>query len=442
MSASKKSKAQEVQVDTLRLDFWAIDRLLPSPRNARTHSDAQVAEIAGSIRAFGFTNPILVSEGGDVIAGHERLAAARLLGLAVVPVIPLAGLTEVQQRQLVLADNRIALNAGWDLEKLNLELMDLSALGADLTGLGFTKAELAKALSPIRAGLTDENEIPEVADAIISRVGDIWCLGEHRIICGDSTNAETVAALLDGRRPALMVTDPLYGVNYDPAWRHRAGVNRSKRKGRVQNDEQADWSKAWALFTGNIAYVWHGALHATTVAESLKQEGFTIRAQIIWAKERLVIGRGDYHWQHEPCWYAVREKGNWTGDRKQTTLWTIASGNQDTETVHGTQKPVECMRRPMLNNSKPNEPVYDPFLGSGTTLIAAETSGRACVSAELAPRYVDVAVRRWQAFTGKDASLAVDGRRFEEIVTERAPASDARATLDQSTRASAKGAAS
>ena len=186
--------------------------------------------------------------------------------------------------------------------------------------------ELAKALSPISVGLTDENEIPEVSDGIVSRAGDIWHLGEHRIICGDSTNAETVAALLDGRRPALMVTDPLYGVNYDPAWRHRAGVNRSKRKARVQNDEEADWRKAWALFTGNIAYVWHGALHATIAAESLKQEGFTIRAQIIWAKERLVIGRGDYHWQHEPCWYAVREKGNWTGDRKQTTLWTISSG--------------------------------------------------------------------------------------------------------------------
>ena len=411
---ARQSKSKSADANILRVEMWTVERLVPSPRNARTHSDAQVAEIAGSIRAFGFTNPILVSEEGDVIAGHGRLAAARLLRLAEVPVIPLAGLTEVQQRQLVLADNRIAMNAGWDLEKLNLELMDLSALGADLTGLGFTKAELAKALSPSNAGLTDENEIPEISDAIVSRVGDIWCLGEHRIICGDSTNAETVAALLDGRRPALMVTDPPYGVNYDPAWRHRAGVNRSKRKGKVQNDEQADWSKAWALFTGNIAYVWHGALHATTVAESLKQEGFTIRAQIIWAKERLVIGRGDYHWQHEPCWYAVREKGNWTGDRKQTTLWTISSGNQDTETVHGTQKPVECMRRPIINNSKPGEAVYDPFLGSGTTLIAAQTAGRACLSLELDPRYVDIAIRRWQGFTGKEATR-VDGRKFSEV---------------------------
>ena len=185
------------------------------------------------------------------------------------------------------------------------------------------------------------------------------------------------------------------------------------RTGKVRNDERADWADAWALFPGSIAYVWHGALHATTVAESLVRQGFTIRAQIIWAKERLVIGRGDYHWQHEPCWYAVRTKGNWTGDRKQTTLWTIPSGGQDTETVHGTQKPVECMRRPMLNNSSPGQAVYEPFLGSGTTLIAAQTTGRSCFAIELDPLYVDVAVRRWQAFTGAKATLLADGRTFD-----------------------------
>jgi DNA modification methylase len=175
------------------------------------------------------------------------------------------------------------------------------------------------------------------------------------------------------------------------------------------------------LFPGNIAYVWHGALHATTVAESLTKQGFTIRAQIIWAKERLVIGRGDYHWQHEPCWYGIRTKGNWTGDRKQTTLWSISSRDQDTETAHGTQKPVECMRRPMLNNSSPGQSVYEPFLGSGTTLIAAETTGRVCLAIELEPRYVDVAIRRWQAFTGKAATLLADGRPFEAVVTDRVP---------------------
>jgi DNA modification methylase len=197
------------------------------------------------------------------------------------------------------------------------------------------------------------------------------------------------------------------------------------RIGQVRNDERADWSASWALFPGRIAYVWHGALHATTVQESLIREGFTIRAQIIWAKERLVIGRGDYHWQHEPCWYAVRTKGNWTGDRKQTTLWTIPSGGQDTETIHGTQKPVECMRRPMLNNSMPGEAVYEPFLGSGTMLIAAQTSGRSCFAIELDPLYVDVAVRRWQAFTGDQATLLADGRTFDAVAAERVPTQDA-----------------
>lgn len=215
------------------------------------------------------------------------------------------------------------------------------------------------------------------------------------------------------------MTDPPYGVNYDPTWRHRSGVNKSARVGKVTNDERAGWTPAWRLFPGSIAYVWHGALHAATVEKSLIETGFSIRAQIIWAKERLFIGRGDYHWQHEPCWYAVRKKGHWTGDRKQTTLWTVASGRQDTETVHGTQKPVECMHRPMLNNTEPGGAIYEPFLGSGTSLIAAQTCGRTCYAIEIDPRYVDVAVRRWQAFTGKAATLEVDGRSFDAIAGER-----------------------
>jgi len=403
----------------LRLEFWPIDRLIPSPRNARSHSEAQIAEIAGSIRAFGFTNPVLVGEEGTVIAGHGRLAAARKLAMSEVPVIALCGLSDIQQRQLMLADNRIALNAGWDLEMLHLELKDLSELGADLSVLGFAKGELAKALTPADfGGLTDEDSAPAVEDKAVTKAGDIWCLGDHRIICGDSTDLETVQALLGSLKPPLMVTDPPYGVNYDPEWRHRAGVNNSTRTGKVANDERSDWAEAWHLFPGGIAYVWHGALHAGTVAQSLEREGFTIRAQIIWAKERLVIGRGDYHWQHEPCWYAVRSKGNWTGDRKQTTLWSISSREQDAETVHGTQKPVECMRRPILNNTSPGEAIYEPFLGSGTTLIAAETVKRTCFAVELSPVYVDVAVRRWQAFTGEKAALLADGRLFDVVAAE------------------------
>jgi DNA modification methylase len=303
---------------------------------------------------------------------------------------------------------------------LTLELSDLSALGADLALLGFSEQELSAALTPADSGgLTDENEVPALAETPVSCTGDIWCLGPHRLACGDSTDGNAVKALLGSLTPQLMVTDPPYGVSYDPTWRHRLGVNQSARVGKVRNDERADWEAAWALFPGHIAYVWHGALHATTVADSLVRQGFAIRSQIIWAKERLVIGRGDYHWQHEPCWYAVRTKGHWTGDRKQTTLWTIPSGGQDAETAHGTQKPVECMRRPLLNNSSRGQAVYDPFLGSGTTLIAAQTAGRVCLGLEIDPLYVDVAVRRWQAFTGDKASLLADGRTFDTTATER-----------------------
>ena len=403
------------QSSRLQVEYWPLDRLIPYARNARTHSAAQVAEIAGSIRAFGFSNPILVGEGADIIAGHGRLAAARQLALAEAPVIVLRGLTDAQRRQLVLADNRIAANAGWDVEMLGLELTELSTIGADLSMLGFSNKELTAALSAGAGGLTDENQVPPVCDVAVSAPGDVWLLGPHRIACGDSTNADQVNALFAGVMPQLMVTDPPYGVDYDPEWRHRMGVNKSQKRGKIQNDGRADWAETWALFPGEIAYVWHGALHAGTVAESLVKTGFSIRAQIVWAKERLVMSRGDYHWQHEPCWYAVRKKGNWTGDRKQTTLWSIPTGGQDVETKHSTQKPVECMRRPILNNSDPGQTVYEPFLGSGTTLIAAQSTGRVCYGVEIDPVFIDVVIRRWQAFTGERAVRECDGQSFHDL---------------------------
>lgn len=398
-----------------------VDTLIPYARNARTHSPTQVAQIAASIREFGFTNPVLVDGERGVIAGHGRLLAARQLGMDTVPTIELAHLTEAQKRAYVLADNRLALSAGWDDELLRLELGDLQTAGFDLGLTGFDPAEIEALFALTNAGLTDPDEVPAAPETPVSRLGDLWLLSKHRLICGDSTDEATVGPLLDGVRPALMVTDPPYGVGYDPTWRNQAGLSATQRTGKVLNDHRADWREAWALFPGDVAYVWHGALHATTVAESLISCGFDIRAQIVWAKDRLVMGRGHYHWQHEPCWYAVRSgnKSHWRGDRKQTTLWQIPSRAQDTDTVHGTQKPVECMRRPMLNNSSPGQAVYEPFSGSGTTLIAAEMEGRGCHAVELSPAYVDVAVLRWQAFTGQQAVLAATGEPFAAVQAAR-----------------------
>jgi DNA modification methylase len=404
----------------LQIEHRPLDALIPYARNARTHSEDQVALIAGSIREFGFTNPVLVDGADGIIAGHGRVLAARKLGLTTVPVIELAHLSEAQKRAYVLADNRLAEQAGWDREMLALEVADLADFGIDLATLGFEAAELDALL---HSGAPDprEEDTPEPPAVPVSQRGDLWVLGHHRLLCGTSTDPVAVARLLGSVRPHLMVTDPPYGVSYDPAWRARAGAGSPRRTGKVMNDHRADWREAWALFPGEVAYVWHGALHATTVAESLEACGFAIRSQIIWAKERLVLSRGDYHWQHELCWYAVREKGkrHWSGDRKQTTLWQIPNRDQDAQTVHGTQKPVECMRRPMLNNSSPGQAVYEPFCGSGTSIIAAETTGRTCFAVELDPAYVDVAVLRWQAFTGEDGRLDGDGRSFAAVKAER-----------------------
>jgi len=394
----------------------SVADLIPYANNARTHSEDQVSRISGSIREFGFNNPVLVDGESGIIAGHGRVMAARRLGLEHVPVIELTHLSEAQKRAYILADNRLAEQAGWDRDLLGLELADLSELGVDLGGIGFEGAEL-DALLGHGAADPREEETPEPPAQPVSRSGDLWVLGNHRLLCGDATSEADVARLLRDVRPHLMITDPPYGVNYDPAWRNETGAAKTKRTGKVANDDRADWRAAWALFPGEVAYVWHGALHAGTVAESLMACGFDIRAQIVWAKERLVLSRGHYHWQHEPAWYAVRGKGHWSGDRTQSTLWNIPSRDQDAATIHGTQKPVECMRRPMLNNASPGQAVYEPFSGSGTTLIAAETTGRTCLGMELDPAYVDVAVARWQRFTGNDA-LREDGTRFDDLEPE------------------------
>jgi DNA modification methylase len=240
-------------------------------------------------------------------------------------------------------------------------------------------------------------------------------MGNHRIVCGDCTDADVVGKALNGIKPHLMVTDPPYGVEYDPEWRSKAGINKNKAKmGVVLNDDRADWRETWALFPGEVAYIWHGGLHAATVADSLVACGFSIRSQIIWSKDRFALSRGHYHWQHEPCWYAVKGAGHWAGDRKQATVWNIPA-RDDSGVGHGTQKPVECMKRPIENNSSPGQAVYEPFSGSGTTIIAGEMTGRHIHACELNPAYVDVAVTRWQDFTGNKAILEATGQTFSEV---------------------------
>ena len=392
----------------LRVEMMPVTSLAPYAANARTHPEAQVAQLAASIAEFGFNVPVLVDDAGVLIAGHGRVLAAKALGLEEVPAIRLGHLTEAQARAFRLADNQLALNSGWDESLLAAELRALRSEEFDLGLIGFDQVALDRLLAdaPPDTGATPAGDpdapAPEPPEVPVTRPGDLWLLGPHRLLCGDATSATDVARLLNGARPHLMITDPPYGVEYDPAWRNAAGVSATMRTGKVANDDRADWREAWALFPGEVAYVWHAAVHARTVIESLEASGFIIRSQIVWAKSRFVLGRGDYHWQHEPCLYAVRTgaTGHWQGARDQATLWTIASGgDEDAATVHGTQKPVECMRRPMLNNSAPGDVVYDPFCGSGTTLIAAEITGRRCLAMEIDPRYCDVIVQRWQGFT-------------------------------------------
>ena len=416
----------------------SVADLIPYARNSRTHSDAQVAKIAASIREFGFTNPILVDGENGIIAGHGRELAAQKMGLTEAPAIVLGHLTEAQKRAYVIADNRLALDAGWDLEMLRVELTDLKGMDFDLSLTGFELGEIGKLMLDPSAGLTDPDAVPEPPAEPVSVLGDVWQLGRHRIACRSSTDADTVAAVLAGVKPHLMVTDPPYGVVYDASWRDDAGpgVNgttqrvssgkgqaqntEGRAKGKVLNDDQADWSEAWALFPCDVAYVWHAGNMAHIVAESLIKCGLQIRTQIIWNKSSLVIGRGDYHPKHEPCWYAVRKgkPGHYDGGRKQTTVWDIDKPRKS-ETGHSTQKPVECMKRPIENNSSPGQAVYEPFSGSGTTIIAGEMTGRSVHAIELNPAYVDVAVKRWQDFTGQ-ATLDGDGRTFADVEAERA----------------------
>lgn len=387
-----------------------LSELSPYENNARTHSDDQIAQLVGSIQEYGFTNPILIDETNTIIAGHGRFEAAELAGINAVPCVVISHLTESQKRAYIIADNKLALNAGWDEQKLWDELKSIGEFDFDLSLTGFSEKEISSL-----AQLDFDNEkadiVPENVESR-SKPGDVWRLGNHRLMCGSSTNATDVEKLLGGVQPHLMVTDPPYGVEYNANWRNQASRSDGtpiggKAIGKVENDDKADWREAWALFPGDVAYIWHAGNKAHIVAESLEATDFEIRSQIIWSKNNHVIGRGHYHPKHEPCWYAVRKNrtASWEGDRKQNTIWEIDKPKKS-ETGHSTQKPVECMRRPITNNSSIGQAIYEPFSGSGTTIIACEITSRHCYAMELSPEYVDLAVARWEEYTGQSASLA------------------------------------
>jgi len=419
---------------------WAADRverrkvadLRPYEANSRVHSEEQIARLAASIEEWGWTIPVLVDPEGGIIAGHGRVEAAKRLGLAEVPVMVAEGWSEERKRAYVITDNKLAEDSSWDRSILADELKALGAGGYDLGLIGFAADELDDLLLPRTPGRVDPDETPEPRPDPVAAPGDLWILGEHRLICGDSTSAEDVARLFGEARPRLMVTDPPYGVDYDPDWRNRtedvggfgdpekakAGARSTRATGKVTNDHRADWREAWALFPGDVAYVWHASPKTAIVAESLAAVGLEARALIVWGKSRIVIGRGDYHHQHETCWYVVRKgkPGGWRGGRKQSTLWSI--DHRRSETGQGTQKPVEAMRRPMANNSKPGEAVYDPFCGSGTSIIAGEMEARRVLALEIDPVYCDVILRRWAEFTGREPVLE-SGETFAVVEAMR-----------------------
>lgn len=465
--------------------FQPVGALIPYARNSRTHSDAQIAQLAASIEEFGFAGIVVIRD-GVIGKGHGTVAAATMLYNAgkriypppgrskgaepfpdgTVPVLDATGWSDTQFRAYVIADNKLAENAGWDADLLALELGGLRDDEFDLSLLGFSEEDLSKYLDVLVGegeGEVDDGVDPDEVlepdyEQVVSKPGDLWLLGDHRLICGDCTDKAVVDRLLNGEKPHLMVTDPPYGVEYNARWRNErvdGGVRLDRAEGLVKNDEYADWCTAWMLFPGNVAYVWHAALRASEVQQSLEAARFKTRAQIIWAKNELVIGRGDYHWQHEPCWYAVRppKSARWNGGRKQTTVWRMlddllrdgedvyarrldaetmyaVSGDESTvweipkpkksETGHSTQKPVECMRRPMGNNSLRGDLVYEPFAGSGTTLIAGEMMGRKVRAVEIEPVYVDLAIRRWEKYSGRVAILEGSGGLvFDDVRAKR-----------------------
>lgn len=401
-----------------------IDSLMANPVNTRKHDKPSLDALRVSLDKYGQRKPIVVQAHGRIVrAGNGMLAAAKLLGWTHIAAV-VVDEPNVDAVAYEIMDNKSAELSTWESDALALQLSSLKEDDIDLALTGFTSDELDELLGDLTGKSTTEDEPPEPPPVAVSRRGDLWLCGKHRVLCGDSTSAEDVARCLDGAVPFLCVTDPPYGVNYDPAWRNEAAAKgalayAASRIGEVTNDDRADWSAAWKLFPGDVLYSWHPAGATNLIhAAAIQSSGFVLRMQIIWAKSNFPIGRGDYHVRHEPCWYAVREgrPARRTDDRTQITLWQI-NLDRNVDGGHSTQKPVECMARPIRNHVC--DTVYDPFVGSGTTLAAAEQLHRQAFCIEIEPRYVDVTVQRWTNLTNAEPTLDGDGRTFSEIAEER-----------------------
>ena len=411
-------------VTGIHIEMRPVDVLIPYARNAKQHSDAQVAQIAASIREFGWGAPILVDGQNNVIAGHGRLLAARKLGLAEVPVVPMTHLTDIQRRALILADNKIGENAAWDEELLGLELAELNDAGFDLGLTGFTPEEwdaLIAGDESTKDGLIDDDAVPEVPETPISRTGDLWLLGEHKLLCGDATQADDYAALLGDELPDMAFTDPPYNVNY-------ANTAKDKLRGKnrpILNDNLGEgFGKFLVATCQNILAVTKGAVYIAmssseldTLQSAFRSAGGKWSTFIIWAKNTFTLGRADYQRQYEPILYGWRDGVDhyWCGARDQGDVWQVKKPQKND--LHPTMKPVELVERAVCNSSKTRDIVLDPFGGSGSTLIACEKSGRRARLIELDPKYVDVIVRRWQQFTGQEAKRAGDGATFGDLAT-------------------------
>lgn len=405
----------------LKIKTVKLDTLHEDPGNVRKHGPKNLAAIRDSLTTFGQVEPLVVQQKtGLVIGGNGRLAAMRDMGWQECDVVEIDA-DDTKAARIGIALNRTGELAEWDSDALAKLLQSIP--DDELGSVGFDAMELNDLIAKLDVGAADlDDDAPvEPPKEPASRSGDLWLLGSHRLLCGDATAPADVDRVCAGVTPFLMVTDPPYGVSYDPEWRNEAGISDSARTGKVANDDRVDWTSAYALFHGTVAYVWHADRFAGDVAAHLLASGFEVRTQIIWVKPRFAISRGHYHRQHEPCWYAVRkgQSSKWCGDRKQSTVWQIDRKNQDEETTHGTQKPLECMGRPIANHGNREDVVYEPFAGSGTTLIACERLHRSCVALEIDPRYVDVVVTRWQRATGLAATLDGDGRTFDQVAAER-----------------------